>query len=228
MGYSRFLIPILLAVLLASCDGCSGKVEEWQTRREAAKQKELKALKEIAVPLRFRVLERSAGKIQVELQFYALLMDDIDKTDMEYRIAQSGDPIAAQLFELEGEEVFIDFLKYHEQEKLFAHPVYWIFPYRIFTDHIAPDKGIRIDDYYNNGGFPAIYNNCNLEPDKRQTLIQHFADIKQYGNLEDNKLQKQISGNAVHDMQQVSRFRVGRWYDVAVHIKSGTVEFIAE
>jgi hypothetical protein len=196
-------------------------------KKEAEKIQELKSLKEVSVPVRFIITDRANGKIKGEMQFYSIIMDDIDKNDMEYRI-NDGTLLASQPFELEGVEFFIDFLKYEEKLGQFAHSVYWVFPFRIYTDRIAPDQGTPIYDYYNSNKFPAVYNSFNLDEDKKQILSQYYSEIMQFGDLMDNDLKKRITGNVVHDLKNVANFKLNRWYDVAVHTKTGNVEYIAE
>jgi hypothetical protein len=218
-----FWVLCIFVFVFAGCDGCS--IEEGQKKREAVKVEQLRQLTEVSVPVRFKVLERKDGRIKAEFQFYSVVMDNIN--DMEYRIEQNAS-LNSRVLELEGNELFIDFLKYEEEAGIFSHPVYWAFPYRVFTDRIAPDNGVQIYQDYDRGGFPSVYNAFNLDSTARQNLSNHFLEIKQYGNLEDSDLRKKISGNAMHDMQKVAQFRVDRWYDIAVHIRKGTIEFVAE
>jgi hypothetical protein len=195
---------------------------------EAKKKQQLQELKEVSVPVRFRITDRANGKIKGEMQFYSIIMDDIDKNDMEYRIEGGGTLLASQNFELEGAEFFIDFLKYQEKSGLFAHPVYWVFPFRIYTDHIAPDQGTPIYGCYKSNDFPAVYNGFNLDEDKKQNLSRYYAEIMQYGDLMGDDLKKRVTGNAVHDMQKIASFQLNRWYDAAVHTKTGNIEYVAE
>jgi hypothetical protein len=213
------LVVILLAVLgIKGCLGCS----------EAEKKKELAELKSILVPLRFRVAERNYGSMKVEFNFYSLCVDDDERADIEDKIKEEK-PFASREFTLGGEELFIDCLRFHEEAGGdYKHDVNWVFPYRIFTDYMPAEKGIPVYEYYEKNGFPQIYNVFELGADARDTLTRVFSDVKQYGNITDEELKKKITGNAIHDINKVARFQVGKWYDVVIHIKKGTVEFIAE
>jgi hypothetical protein len=213
-------IIISLSLIFASCEA--------QKKREAAKKKELLELEATLVPLRFRVLERENGTIKAEFNFYSVVSDNIDEDDMEALFAKHT-PIASRTFDLRGKELFIDCLKFQEKQGLFfKHDVNWVFPYRVFTDEIAPDNADTIYSYYDKEGFPRIYEDFSLDAKAKQHLSGYFSDIKQYGSIKDSKLQKQITGNALHDMSKIARFKVGAWYDLAVHIKKGTIEYIEE
>ena len=181
------------------------------------KTRQLRELQETFVPLRFRLLERTDSAMKVEIRFYSLFVDNIENTDMETFSAgkEIGGP---HIFDLEGSEFFIDCVKVRNGELLpFAPEAVWVFPYRVFTDTIAPDDAVAIYPLYDEDGFPSVFNGLNLEPEEKRQLAAVFADIT-----------KAETGNALHDMNKVARFRVDRWYDLAVHIKNGALEFIAE
>ncbi|MDR3342280.1 MAG: hypothetical protein LBT14_05735 [Treponema sp.] len=198
-----------------------------QEKRENKKQKELARLKEVLVPIRFKIIERKNGIIKTEFRFYSMVLDDIEGKDLE-ELAKEQSLLHSDIIALGGEELFIDCLKFQEDTGIFAHDVYWVFPYRIFTDYVAPDKGVPLYPYYDDG-FPKIYGGFDLGDDKRQRLTLFFSDIKKYGDIApDNTLRKQITGNAVHDMNTVARFQVDRWYDLVIHIQTGAIEFVAE
>ncbi|MDR2501037.1 MAG: hypothetical protein LBD37_08175 [Treponema sp.] len=223
----RIFMGAVLGLALLGFAGFRGCFTNWQAKREAAKEQELRFLKKVALPLRFKLLERDKGMLRVETRFYALTADDIDKDGME-ALFSSQTPIAVQEFLLEGEELFIDFLKYEEPQGVFAHRVYWVFPYRLFTDRIAPDKGAVIAGLYGQDGFPGIYRDFKLSGDAQRNLARYYQEAQTYGGLDNGALKKIITGNAIHDMQNTARFKAGRWYDAAVHIQTGSVEFIAE
>jgi hypothetical protein len=196
--------------------------------QEQKKRLQLEALKEILIPIRFIITGRDQGKIRTEFRFYSMVMEDLNEKDIaEFA---GGREIAAASYELEGTELFIDCLKFQEKTGFFSfipdHEVYWVFPYRIFTDYTAPDEGIPIFSLYDKGGFPGIYEDF-LALD-RESLSRAYGDIKKYGETDGADLQDHISGNAVHDMNRIARFRVGAWYDLVVHIKKGTIEFVGE
>jgi hypothetical protein len=196
--------------------------------REREKQRQLEALKEILIPIRFMINGRDQGKIWAEFRFYSMVMEDINEKDIA-EFAE-GREIAAASYELEGTELFIDCLKFQEKTGFFSfvpdHEVYWVFPYRIFTDYTAPDEGIPIFSLYDEGGFPGIYRDFpSLD---RESLSRAYGDIQEYGETNGADLKNRISGNAVHDMNRIARFRVGTWYDLVVHIKKGTIEFVSE
>ncbi|GHV96643.1 hypothetical protein AGMMS50293_29630 [Spirochaetia bacterium] len=220
MKVRSFLLLFFVIVLLFF--GCN------RAKVEVEKAQQLKALKEVSVPVRFKINERTNGKISGEIQFYSMIMDDIDNFDMEYRIKDDGELISSQTFDLEGTEFNIDFLKYKEKQELFAHEVFWVFPFRIYTDHTTAAQGTAIYSSYNRNNFPAVYEAHNLDDTVKQKLSEHYLDIMKYGDLMDDELKQRITGNAVHDMKKFASFQLNRWYDVAVHTKTGNIEYVKE
>jgi hypothetical protein len=215
---------ILIAGFLILAAGLTALRQE----QERKKQQQLRALKEILIPVRFMIGGRDQGKIRAEFRFYSMVMEDLNEKDIA-EFAE-GREIAAASYELEGTELFIDCLKLQERAGFFSfvpdHEVYWVFPYRIFTDYIAPDQGIPIFSLYDEGGFPGIYKAFPGLDQER--LSRAYGEIKEYGKITGADLKDHISGNAVHDLNRIARFRVGTWYNLVVHIKKGTIEFVSE
>ncbi|MDR0645166.1 MAG: hypothetical protein LBG05_09760 [Treponema sp.] len=221
----------LVAVLIAAIIGATVVIGAYHRKKvEEKKEKELQELKNVLVPLRFREIERSGDKIKAEFYFYSYVEDDID-TSFISDVFEKEKPLNSLTIELEGNELFIDCLRFIERQGgVFKHDVNWVFPYRVFTDSIPPDNGIPLYDAYTSDGFPRIYDAFNLDGETKQRVSEIFSQIKQYGDLAPNsKLRTIISGNAVHDISgNRLRFQVDRWYDLIVHIKKGSIEYLAE
>jgi hypothetical protein len=218
---------VLVCLLLVfSCGGCDREGKENQLKTELAK------LKSVLVPLRFRIVERKYGVIKGEIIFYSLVMDDADdlKNDIEDKLREIQ-PLGSQEFMLSGEELNIDFLGYRVKDTHLPPDIDWVFPYRIFSDKLPPEEGIPIYRYYDQNGFPGIYNKITdgLNDDAgkyaKDNVVQVFAEIKLYSE----KSEDRITGNALHDINSGNmRFKVGAWYDIMIHAKKGTGEFIEE
>jgi hypothetical protein len=205
-----------IAVLIAAAILCGG-VCSCQKQRLAAKERQLRELQEVFVPMRFRLVERTDTSLTVEIRFYSLFIDNFEDVDMEV-LAQGKEVAPPQTITLSGEELFIDSVKIPNETRLpFAPEAVWVFPYRVFSDLIAPDDALPIYQWYDDAGFPAIYASLELEAADRKTLSDVYAGITDAD-----------TGNALHDMRKAARFRLGAWYDLAVHIKKGSLEFIAE
>jgi hypothetical protein len=223
---ARPLGIILIAGLLIL--GMAAGLTVFQKGREQKKRQQLETLKEILIPIRFIITQRDQGKIRTEFRFYSIVMEDINEKDVA-EFAE-GREINSAVYELEGTELFIDCLKFQENAGFFSfvpdHQVYWVFPYRLFTDYIAPDEGVPIFSCYDEEGFPGIYREFpGLD---RELLSRAYGNIKEYGEISDSDLRNRITGNAVHDMNRIARFRMDNWYDLVVHIKKGTIEFVSE
>ncbi|MDR0411163.1 MAG: hypothetical protein LBH75_04230 [Treponema sp.] len=227
MKHKSLLALLLMAFALV---GAAVVINGFRKEVEEKKERELQELKDVLVPLRFREVEKNGGKIKAELYFYSYLEDDIDKSFMS-DVFEKQKPLNSLTVELEGNELFIDCLRFVEKQgNIFKHDVNWVFPYRVFTDSIPPDQGVLIHDVYASDGFPHIYDAFNLDGEARERVSEIFSQIKQYGGIgPESELRKVISGNAVHDISNgVLRFQTGRWYSLIVHIKKGGVEYVAE
>jgi hypothetical protein len=220
------LLLLVFALVAAAVLAVGGP----RKKLEGKKEKELQELKDVLIPLRFREVERIDNKIKAEFYFYSYLEDDIDRSFMS-DVFEKEQPLNSLTVELDGRELFIDCLRFVEKQgSLFKHDVNWTFPYRVFTDSVAPDDGVLIYGAYDSDGFPSIYDALDLDAEAKRRASEIFSHIKRYGDLgPEDELRKVISGNAVHDLSgEVLRFQAGKWYDLVVHIKKGGVEYVAE
>jgi hypothetical protein len=213
----------IVAVIIILAAGIGGyfvytSLYQKQEERLAEKERELREIQETFVPLRFRIVERSAATMKVEIRFYSIIVDNIESIDMEV-FSVGKEVCEPYTFELSGEELFIDCMKIPNGGLLpFAPETVWVFPYRVFTDTIAPDNAIALYTRYTGGNtFPLIFDSLDLGAEDKERLSSLFAGI-----------QNADTGNALHDMNTIARFRVDRWYDLVVHIKTGALEFISE
>jgi hypothetical protein len=210
-----FIITCLLVIAVTIVGGMF--VFFCQAKRLAEKTRQLKELQEIFVPVRFRLLEHSDSSMRAEFRFYSMHIDNIEDTDMEI-FSQGKEVSPPQIADITGNELFIDSVKIPNGDMLhYDAEAVWVFPYRIFSDTIAPENAIPIYTWYNDNGFPAIYNALELEEQEKAVLSSMYADIR---NAD--------TGNALHDMSKVTRFRENVWYDIVVHIKKGGLEIIGE
>ncbi|MDR0708335.1 MAG: hypothetical protein LBF60_10770 [Treponema sp.] len=208
---------VVIALVIGGVAGFFPFIVSYQAKRLEGKTRRLRELRETFVPVRFRLLERNDSSIKAEFRFYSMIIDNIDAVDMEI-FSQGKDVAPPQIIEIEGAELFIDSVKTPNGSLLPYDPeAVWVFPYRIFSDVIAPEHAIPIYTWYNDNGFPAIYNALDLEEQDKAALSRMYADVP-----------KADAGNAVHDMSRLARFKVNVWYDVVAHVKKGGVEIIGE
>ncbi|MDR0557375.1 MAG: hypothetical protein LBG43_05855 [Treponema sp.] len=214
------VIVILLAVIALVIGGAAGFstfIFSCQAKRLEEKTRQLKELRETFVPVRFRLLERRDSSIKAEFHFYSMIIDNVEAVDMEV-FSQGKEVAPSQIVEIEGTEIFIDSVKIPNGSLLPYDPeAVWVFPYRIFSDVIAPEHAVPIYTWYNDNGFPAIYNALELEEQDKAALSRVYADLP-----------KADAGNALHDMSRIARFKVNVWYDVVAHVKKGGLEIIGE
>ncbi len=107
-------------------------------------QSKINWLKTETTPIRFK-LERNNKNIDIWVKFYDL----------------NHNEIARKYFTLTGNTVSFDFFIVKLGEKK-----YFAFPYRLFSDLIAPMNGIDLMPFYDDNGMPAImrpYNNYSLD-----------------------------------------------------------------
>jgi hypothetical protein len=217
MKKARTIFTITCLLVIAAAIAGGAFIFSFQAKRLAGKTRQLKELQETFVPVRFRLTERGASSMRAEFRFYSLIIDNIEDVDMEV-FSQGKDVAPPQIIDIPGAELFIDSVKIPNDDLLPYDPAtVWVFPYRIFSDTIAPENAVPIYTWYNDGGFPAIYGALELEEQDKAVLSRIYADIP-----------KADAGNALHDMSKVARFKENVWYDIVVHIKKGGLEIIGE
>ncbi len=152
-------------------------------------------LKSEFVPIRFKVISYENGHINVAIKFY-----DSDNNEI----------VRKELY-LKGEQLSFDFLVVKINDKYLA------FPYKIFTDQIAPDDGEQVFQYYEKDEFPQIY----YHQDINQELETSIADV--YLKIKDKKIEEieEIFGSMVQDIRKQNRFREKQIYKIVIRTKGG-------
>ncbi len=203
------LLGIGLFVILISGIYCA---TTWQDKKIRNLQKQITFLKSEIVPIRFKILDRSNDTIYVSLKFY-----DLDRNVVFY-YDDEGQRQEFVRIRMPGKEIAFDFI---------VIPVggrYVAFPYKIFTDAIAPKDGIILFPYYDRDNFPQIYYSENSTPSFNAGMKTLFMKIKR-GDIQDLK---GAFGSVVQDVAGVKQFEVGRVYRIVVHPAKGGIEIIQE
>jgi hypothetical protein len=176
---------------------CIGKQEEKIQMLET----KIELLKETHIPLRFKILEKTADSIHLAAKFY-----------------NAEDKFIKQLeTKLAGQELSFDFYVVPVKDRYIA------FPYKIFTNQIAPVDGIELYDYYDNNGFPEVFYAQGMDKDLETGLKNMFRQIRA-GQLDSLK---NYFGNMVHDIQEFKSFLPETPYSIVTHTKGG-IEIIEE
>ncbi len=166
----------------------------------------LSTLKSAMIPLRFMVLSRSDQSISARFRFY-----DAD-----------GKEIAAFERSWNGSELTIDSILVPVASSFIA------FPSRVFTDAIAPRRGTDLFAYYDNDGFPEIYNSNDLDQSTRKALSTLFTQVRASERYDEEKSAPKGSfGNAVHDLHRLRGFELGAVYSLVVRTNGG-IEIIRD
>ena len=158
-------------------------------------------LKEQNTPLKFKIIEKTDDSISLVVKFYNADNKEINKLEQK----------------LQGQELSFDF---------YVVPVkdhYVAFPSKIFTDKMAADDGIVLYDYYNQEGYPAIFNSKDINPDLYEGLKGVYQKVKA-GQLD--SLNNHF-GNMVHDIKEFKSFLPENVYSIISHTKGG-IEIIEE
>lgn len=155
---------------------------------------QLTKLMETQTPIKFKIEKRINDTIFLKVKFYTLDKEEISEKN----------------YKLVGNELAFDFYIFTEGKHNFA------FPYKVFTDKIAPKNGITIAKEYNSEGFPAIFSFKEIETEEFEYLSDKYKQI----------LQKKFTfvggfGNLVHDIKKLKQFKTGVVYKIIVHSKGG-------
>ena len=169
-------------------------------------------LKEEIVPIRFKILDRHDDTVFFSIKFY-----DMDR-NVVYYYDENGEKQEYVRMKLVGNELAFDFIIVPVGRRILA------FPYKVFTDAIAPKDGIVLFQYYNRDNFPQIYYSSENSPAFNAGIKALFDKI-QKGQVQDIK---GITGSLVQDVKGISQFEVGRIYKIILHPSTGGIEFVAE
>ncbi len=152
-------------------------------------------------PIRFIIREKTEDSITLAAKFY-----DAD-----------GTLIGQVEHKLEGRELSFDF------QVVAADGGYLAFPYKIYTDEIAPTDGFDLTSVYDQNGFPQVFAQANLDNTNKQVLSELFAKVKS-GEIEKDK---NAFGNMVHDVHEIKSFEKDIIYKIITRTKGG-IEIIEE
>ena len=198
-------IILIVALIAAGIFAFNKIVVKGSQKEKIAKLNEaISSLKEVTVPLRYKVISKTRDTMTVAVKFYDLDGQQIGKT---------------QKFRLKGNTVSFDFYvaEFNNQ--------YVAFPYKIFTDLMKPENGIIIYKYYEQNKFPMIYYSKNSSKAFGLGIEALFEKIKS-GNIED---MKNIFGNMLQNSPKADSNRIDdSTYKIAVHKNGGALKIIEE
>ena len=173
-----------------------------QDKTIAKLENKIHFLKEETVPVRFKILEKSSENIKFLIKFYEQDNDE----------AFNADTIT-----LPGQELSFDFYVVPVQDEKNKREVKVAFPYKIFTNKMPAKDGISLFNYYDDKGFPQVFNSADVDTVYVNRMSELFAKIKA-GNTEEIE---GIYGSMVQDIQQLNEFMENHVYQIIIHSKGG-------
>jgi len=195
MKILKFLIIAVPAIYLLK--GGFKKVLDWQKELIAKLEKSIAHLKKQTVLARFVVLNRidvNVGGASLKKIIFAIRFYDSD-----------GKSLGHKRYTLPGQYLHIDSDVIKSGNNSIA------FPIKIYTDKIAPKKGIDIRNLYVSNDFPSIYDSSKLLPENKNFIKELFKSYKE-NNLD--------FGSAVHDIP-ARPFKLNQTYSLILHTKGG-------
>lgn len=191
-------IIILILIIVVSVVAfflVTGTINKIQLNKIKNLETKISLLKKEITPIRFKILEKDNDKIKVAIKFF-----DSD-----------NNVITKIIKEVKGTELQFDFLVFKINNQ------HLVFPYKIFSDEIAPDNGIIITEYYNKKGFPQIFYSKNIDKDMKQYLIEIFEKI----NNDEITSETDYFGSLIHDVPEYKSFKVNKIYNIITRTKGG-------
>ncbi|MCF6366789.1 MAG: hypothetical protein L3J35_11365 [Bacteroidales bacterium] len=174
-----------------------------QQEKEIAKlEDKIHFLKEETVPLRFKILEKDSANIKFLIKFY--------EQDAE-------EAFIADTITLPGQELSFDFYVVPVKDIKNDREVKVAFPYKIFTNTMPAKNGKLLFNYYDEHGFPQVFNNAKADTAYINRMTELFAKIKA-GNTEEIE---GIYGSMVQDIKKLNEFAVNHVYQIIIHTKGG-------
>ncbi len=188
---------------------CASTLQEKKIRQL---EKQVVYLKDEFVPIRFKILNRDNDSILVSIKFY-----DMDR-HVVYYYDDQGNKAEFVRIKLPGQELSFDFIVVPVRNRFLA------FPYKVFTDAIAPKDGVILFPYYDRQDFPQIYFSQENSPAFNAGIKALFNKIKK-GDIQDIK---GIFGSMVQDVKGIQQFQTGQIYKIIVHPAKGGIEIVKE
>jgi hypothetical protein len=195
-----FVLLLILGIFAALFFGYFKCIERQEQKIKILESK-ISLLKETQTPIRFKILEKTADSIKLSAKFYNA--DDKEINKIETTIA--------------GQELSFDFYVVPVKDRYLA------FPYKIFSNRVAPANGIELYDLYDKEGFPGVFISKEIDPDLKEGLKEVFNKVKtgQIDSLHS------YFGNMVHDIEKLKSFVPKTVYSIVTHTKGG-IEIIEE
>ena len=145
------------------------------------------------------VTERRDGRLVLRYRLYDL----------------AGEEYAAAELSLQGETLYLDFLALPRGDAWLA------FPYRIFTERVAPAAGAPLFDAVMGEGRPRSHRGGPFGEAELLELGRLYAAMTAGEPV------RGAFGNAVHDLAELRRFELGVVYKVVAR-KKGGIEILEE
>ena len=198
----KYIIVILLLLIVAA--GATFFLTQYDSIQKKKIEEltlNIAELKAEHVPILFKIVERTDSGMQVVVKFFDA--EDNELTRKEYS--------------LRGKELSFDF------QVIPIDKSYLAFPYKIYSDQIAPVDGIDLIENYDKAGFPQVFYQSDLSVDNKRVLASIFEKVKA-GKILD---EKNTFGSVVHDFEGIKSFETGLIYKIVSRTKGG-IEIIEE
>lgn len=166
-------------------------------------EEKISLLQKENIPLRFKIIEKINDNIKVAVKYY----------DTE------GKVIKRDVYEIKGSELHFDFVIIKAKSK----EINIAFPYKIYSEKIAPDDGIKIAKSYDVKGFPQIFYSSNLDSDIETFFKETFQKVL----TDEITAEDDYFGSEVHDINKYKNFKINTIYKIVTRIKGG-IEIIEE
>jgi len=173
-----------------------------QEKNIAKLEDKIHFLKEETVPLRFKILEKDSASIKFLIKFY----------EQDAEEAFISDTIS-----LKGQELSFDFYIIPIKDIKNNKEVKVAFPYKIFTNKMPAKDGVLLFKYYDEHGFPQIFNNAKADTSYVNRMTELFSKIK-VEKVEDIE---GIYGSMVQDIKKLNEFAKNHVYQIVIHSKGG-------
>jgi hypothetical protein len=205
MAKKLIIFVIIIAVLGAASYFIFSKITQNQRKKIASLEQKISALQNENVPLRFKILEKTDDNMKIAVKFFD----------------SKGNDIKRMVYDIKGNELQFDFIVIKLKDK----ESNLVFPYKIYSDKIAPDNGIKLAESYTVNGFPQIFFNGDSYPDSE--LDSFFIEI--FDKILKDKItaEDDYFGSMVHDIPEYRSFKTNTVYKIVTRIKGG-IEVIEE
>ena len=169
-------------------------------------------------------LAKAISFIKSEYQFAEITIKDKTGDSIQFILKFldiTGKTVSTKEFQLKGKDIFLEsrivVIRVEEQERAL------VFPFKLYSDLIAPNEGVDLLNLYMENNFPKTYVSPDSEMNKiiGKLFIKAFELNNSGKEFDDKYVRISLNMDAVLHQGSLKEFKPGKMYRYLVHPNGG-------